>query len=312
MRRRHRGVDEVVGLAPGMAVRGAVLLAPGDEPRAAARIAHAWHAAGAPHRLTFPQTDVDDPFPALVRDAWPTPVRPAVRWGAPRAVPVMDMRGRGYDEWLVSKSSNFRQRVRREGRRMEAKGATFRLAETPDDLDWALGEFHRLHAAKWGARSPLSSAEGLEMMRRAAAAMGPGRMRVHVIQVDDRAVSVQVFVAHGGELIYWNGGWDPEWAAHSPALVGIVAALEDGFARGDRRLDLGEDDTYDYKKRIADGDAPVATVVLTPRGVKYPAALAVTAPERVAPLVRKAARAAVRHPRGPWELARRLRRRGAS
>jgi CelD/BcsL family acetyltransferase involved in cellulose biosynthesis len=128
------------------------------------------------------------------------------------------------------------------------------------------------------------------MMREAARAMGPERFRVHVIEVDGAAVSVQVFIAAGGELIYWNGGWDPDWAQHSPALTGIVAALEDGFARGATRLDLGEDDSYDYKTRIADGDDPVQRAVLTPRGRRYPAALALSAPAHA----RRAARWAFR------------------
>lgn len=280
IRMRSGRIDEVVGLAPGMSVRGAVLLHPDDPPAAAAVLAHAFHDAGSPHRYRWPQVARDDDFPALLRDAWPTTLRPGLEYGAWMPVPTMQMPDDGFEAWSASKSSNFRQRIRREGRRMEAKGATMRLVEDPADMDAALAEFHRLHAAKWGARSPLSSVAGDRMMRAAAEALGAQGMRIHLIEVDGAAVSVQVFITRGGELIYWNGGWDPEWAQHSPALVGIVAALEDGFARGDHRLDLGEDDSYDYKTRIADGGYEVTTVTLAPRGPRYLATMAYTAPQR--------------------------------
>ncbi|HWH14515.1 MAG TPA: GNAT family N-acetyltransferase [Miltoncostaeaceae bacterium] len=300
MRLRTGRMDELVGLAPAMAVRGVALAAPGVEAPAAALLARAITSDAAVHRLRLEQVATDDPLPGLLQQAWPGLLRPELRRGAPSPVPVMGMDGMDYEGWLAAKSSNFRQRVRRERRRMEARGAELRMATAPAEVERALEAFAALHGARWGDRSPLSGPGGHEMMRRAAAALGPDRFRAHVIEAEGRAVSVQLFVAAGGELIYWNGGWDPDWAQHSPALVGIVAALEDGFARGERRLDLGEDDSYDYKQRLADGDAPVQRITLTPRGRRYPAALAADAPR----LGRALARRAVA--RVPADLRRRL------
>lgn len=288
MRVRDGLLDELVGLAPGMAVRGVGLLAPGMEAPAAAVLARALASLPPAHRLRLEQVGVADPLPALLHEAWPGLLRPGLERGAPSAVPVMAMEGLDYEGWLAAKSSNFRQRVRRERRRMEGRGATLAMPGDREGIDRALDAFTRLHGAKWGERSPLSGTAGDAMMREAARALGPDRFRVHVIEAEGAGVSVQLFVAAGGELVYWNGGWDPDWAQHSPALVGIVAALEDGFARGERRLDLGEDDSYDYKIRLADGDAPVQRVVLTPRGRRYPGALAATAPVRGRRLARRA------------------------
>lgn len=308
MRVRTGWMDELVGLAPGMAVRGVALAAPGSEAVVAALVARALAGETPPHRVRLEQVDLRDPFPGLLAAAWPGAMRPVVEHGEPSPVPTLVMAGQDYDGWLASKSGNFRQRTRREGRRMEARGATMRIAEDREDLQWALGEFHRLHASKWADRSALASDAGLGMMRAAAEALGPERMRVHVIEADGAAVSVQVFVTAGGELIYWNGGWNPDWAQHSPAHVGIVAALEDGFARGDLRLDLGEDDSYDYKTRIANGSDPVWRVLLYPRGPRYVQALALTAPQRA----RRTARGLVgRLPEGVSARLRRLARRDA-
>jgi len=308
MRVRTGRLDELVGLAPAMAVRGVGLTAPGAEAPAAALLARALASDAPAHRLRLEQVALDDPLPGLLRDAWPGLLRPEIHRGAPSPVPVMRMQGLDYEGWLAAKSSNFRQRVRRERRRMEGRGATLRMVTAPGDVAEALDAFTRLHGAKWGARSPLSGPEGHAMMRDAAAALGHDRFRMHVIEAGGHAVSVQLFVAAGGELIYWNGGWDPDWAQHSPALVGIVAALEDGFARGEVRLDLGEDDSYDYKVRLADGDDPVQRVTLVPRGARYGGALAATAPARARALAR---RGAARLPPGVRARAARLRDRAA-
>lgn len=294
MRVRSGRLVELVALAPSLSGRGVALAEPGRAPLVAALAARALATDGA-HRLRFERIDVDDPFPGLLRAAWPGLVRPEVEEGPPLAVPTLDMAGMDFDAWLASKSSNFRQRVRRERRRMEGRGAVLRFAVDPADREWALAQFHRLHAAKWAERSVLASDGGHRMMLEAAGALGPDRFRIHVIESGGAAVSVQLFVAAGRELIYWNGGWDPDWAQHSPALTGIVAALEDGFARGETRLDLGEDDSYDYKTRIADGDRPVRRVVLTPRGRRYPGAVLATAPARA----KRLAKAAVGHAPAP-------------
>lgn len=290
MRIRSGRLSELVALAPALSGRGVALARPGREPLVAAMAARLLAAEPA-HRLRFERIDIDDPWPDLLRDAWPGLARPEMERGPAMPVPTLDMSGMDFDGWLASKSSNFRQRVRRERRRMEGRGATLRMAAEPADRAWALDEFHRLHAARWADRSVLASDGGHRMMQEAADRLGPDRFRIHVIECRGEAVSVQLFVAAGRELIYWNGGWDPDWAQHSPALTGIVAALEDGFARGETRLDLGEDDSYDYKTRIADGDHPVRRVVITPRGRRYPAAVAASAPARG----KRAARALLSH-----------------
>lgn len=307
MRTRTRGLDELVGLADGMSVRGPVVYAPGAARLSAALVARALAGETPPHLIRIGQVDLDDPWPEHLRAAWPSALPATLARGPASPVPVLAMAGLDHETWLASKSGNFRQRTRREVRRMEARGARLGFVTDPAGMDRALAEFHRLHAARWGDRSVLASPAGLQMMRSAAAALGPDRFRVHLIEVDGAAVSVQIFVAAGGELVYWNGGWDPDWAQHSPALTGIVAALQDGFARGDRRLDLGEDDSYDYKTRIADGDAPVAGVTITPRGPRYAGTLVLTAPRRARRLAR---RGADRLPDDVRERVRRLARRG--
>jgi CelD/BcsL family acetyltransferase involved in cellulose biosynthesis len=60
-----------------------------------------------------------------------------------------------------------------------------------------------------------------------------------------------------------------EHAAVKPTMLTILAALEDGIARGERRLDLGAG-THPYKLRFADGDDPLAWGGLIVRNARWP------------------------------------------
>jgi CelD/BcsL family acetyltransferase involved in cellulose biosynthesis len=99
--------------------------------------------------------------------------------------------------------------------------------------------------------------------------LGPaGRFRLWRIEVDGEPVCVQLFLVAGGQLTYWGGGFDPAWGDVQPAQLSILAAVEDAFARGERRIDFGGGDQR-YKWRFADRDEPVAWVSLFPRNRRY-------------------------------------------
>jgi CelD/BcsL family acetyltransferase involved in cellulose biosynthesis len=301
---------ELVGLAPYMArhegglaqyrplgsedmgIRNEPLVVAGRELPVARAIAAALAGARpAPGAVHLSQIDVDSPWPLMLARAWPglfTPRRERVR-EAP--APTLHLGAASYEDWLASKSSNFRQRLRRDQRKLAERGARTGMARSPEELTDALDAFHRLHAARWGDESPLAGPAGHRMMLDAGRALLPGeRFRVWSIVLDGTYLTVQIFVAAGGEVTYWNGGWDPEWSSFSPAILGIAAGLEDAFARGERRVDFGEGEHH-YKTRFADRDEPIAWTRILPRDRRYPRTLLVTAPARA----KRAARAGVAH-----------------
>jgi CelD/BcsL family acetyltransferase involved in cellulose biosynthesis len=82
---------------------------------------------------------------------------------------------------------------------------------------------------------------------------------------------VQVFVAAGGEVANWNGGWDERHARVQPPLLALLAAMDDAAARGEHRIDMGGGDDH-YKQRFADDSLAleIASTVLLPAGVRTP------------------------------------------
>jgi CelD/BcsL family acetyltransferase involved in cellulose biosynthesis len=68
-----------------------------------------------------------------------------------------------------------------------------------------------------------------------------------------------------------------EHASLKPTMLTILAALEDGIARGEQRLDLGAGE-HPYKMRFADGNDPLAWGGLVVRNRRWPRTWAELAP----------------------------------
>ena len=291
-----------------MGIRNVPLAAEGRElPVARAVTAALAGASPRPSVVHLSQADIDSPWPLLLTRAWPGLFAPRRERVREASAPTLHLEAASYEEWLAGKSSNFRQRLRRDTRKLEEKGARTWMARTPAELDEALAVFHRLHGARWGDESPLAAEAGNRMMLDAGhALLASERFRAWTIAVEDTPITVQIFVAAGDEVTYWNGGWDPEWSSFSPAMIGICAGLEDAFARGESRIDFGEGEHH-YKTRLADRDEPIAWTRILPRDIRYPRTLVATAPARA----RHAARGILGHLPAPVrERVERLARRG--
>jgi CelD/BcsL family acetyltransferase involved in cellulose biosynthesis len=253
--------------------------------------------------LEFTRVPADSDWPALLAGSWPGARRPWVRAADSVSAPVVTLDAGTFDEWMGGKSSNFRQQMRRGRRQLEAKGARFRAA-THSDLDRDVEGFVRLHHARWAARGG-SDALGPGAREALAAAgrdlLDSERFRLEAIEIDGELISSHLFLAAGGEASYWLGGFDERLAAQRPAMVSLVAAVEDGLRRGERRLDLGPG-AQEYKHRLANDEDRLHNVTLAPRSRRYAAA-------RLALALRDARRELMRRipPDGRRRLGRRLR-----
>jgi CelD/BcsL family acetyltransferase involved in cellulose biosynthesis len=172
--------------------------------------------------------------------------------------------------WLEGRSNHFRKRLRRLHRQLEAQGGGVYRAE-PGDVPAVLEAMLELHRARWEGRAESGLMKpGLgELLREAAELLGPDRLRLWVVGIEGVPVSVQLFLAAGVEVKYWNGGWSEQYAELQPTMLTIIAAIEDAIARGERRLDLGAG-THPYKMRFADGDDPLAWEGLIVRNRRWP------------------------------------------
>ena len=220
------------------------------------------------------------PWAATLRNAWPGWLRPVLRQYLIMGAPTISLGDESYEAWLAGKSSNFRSQMRRVGRQFDAAGGHARMS-THETLRADIDTFMRLHTERWedlGESGLVAIADRVPAMLEAAAAelLDGGRLRIWMLEVDGEPISAQLFVAAAGEVAYVNGGWDERFARLKPAMLGILCAIEDAFARGERRIDLGAGE-QPYKLRFSDGNDPVAWSILMTPGAHLPLTRARTA-----------------------------------
>jgi CelD/BcsL family acetyltransferase involved in cellulose biosynthesis len=143
--------------------------------------------------------------------------------------------------------------MRRMRRKLESGGGSVLMPRDRAEVGDGLAALLALHRERWIGRgeSGLARRGVPELLSDAAAALGPERLRLWVAEIDGEPISVQLFLAAGREIKYWNGGWAEAHAALKPSMLTILAAIEDAIGRGERRMDLGVG-THEYKLRFTD------------------------------------------------------------
>lgn len=258
--------------------------APGREDEAAPLIASALAGADpAPGLIAFEGTPEEPGWPARLARAWPSGGEAALYRDVARPAPFLVLAGRSYEEWLGSQSRNFRQQMGRARRRLEAKGARFVMAGTPAEAEAGLGAFARLHHGRWterGGSAVLTTRVESMLAAASRGLVGSGRFRLWSIQIGERVISSHLFLAAGGEVAYWLGGFDDDYAAERPALLTLLAAVEHAWSAGDRRVDFGGGG-QPYKYRFAESDEPLEWTYLIPPGPRSLAARFELLPRRM-------------------------------
>src|SRR5207249_4272265 len=140
----------------------------------------------------------------------------------------------------------------------------------PSSVADGVRSFARLHRSRWDPRGGSAVLNpGVERMLEAAApALGPSRLRLHLTLLDGRPISAHVFVAAGGEVSYWLGGFDDSVAREHPSMLTLLAALEGAWDHGDARFDFGGG-AQPYKFRFAEDQDILRWVTLVPRDGRY-------------------------------------------
>ncbi|HZV73094.1 MAG TPA: GNAT family N-acetyltransferase [Conexibacter sp.] len=223
-----------------------------------------------PDALLFEGIAVDGQWQTALRERWPGPLRPPLWRTHVDGSPFVSLREQSFEAWMAAKSSNFRQQMRRLRRRFAQAGGVSRLATRATLADDAAA-FVRLHASRWDGRGHSNLVDLGE--RFAATIVDAGerllddeRLALRVLELDGEPICAQLFIEAGGTVLFVNGGWDERHAALKPSLLCLLDAVEDAFAQGRGRLDLGVGE-QSYKRRFADGDAPLEwALLLAPTG----------------------------------------------
>lgn len=264
-------------------VPGVSLLAlPGREWDSAEAIAQAL-ASASPRAdmIALEGAPVASHWPQALAHGWPGKVAPRPVQYLVQNSPVLSLAGGSFDAWLKGKNSSYRAEIRRRRRRFAEAGGSTRVT-THGTLREDIASFLRLHKDRWEGRgeSSIVAVEdqlGLLLLDVAAELLDDGQFRMTMLEIAGQPVAAQLATAAGGAVMFLNGGWDERYSKLSPSVLCKLAMLEDAFARGDRRVNLGPGDQSN-KLRMAEGNDPVAWTILVLPGSRLPLTYVRTVP----------------------------------
>lgn len=233
-----------------------------------------------PQVLSFEGIAQDSPWPGLLADAWPRRGRTRiVKTGAAAAL-ALDLSQTDFDGWFGSKSSHFRQRLRKRRKMAFARNGAYRLAD-PTTAVVDIESFIRLHVSRWedrGGSRAVPPGVAAALREAGPKLVASGRLRIWSLDLNEETISSSLIFRAGTEVGYWLSGFSTEHSELEPSKISILHVIEDAFALGADRLDLGEG-AFEYKRRFADSEETLVRLAVVPPSRRLPqVALALAIP----------------------------------
>lgn len=184
------------------------------------------------------------------------------------SLPYIPMRGSTWQDYLASRSRNFRSQAGRRRRNLErGHEVRFRRSEDPSHIEADMDTFFELHDARWAVRSGSSLAG--ERPRAfhldfARAAQARGWLRLWFLEIDGVPAAAWYGWRVGGRYAYYSAGFSEEWAEAGVGGLLLGHTIESAFSEAAEEYDmlLGDEP---YKLRFASAERRVQTVALAPR-----------------------------------------------
>jgi CelD/BcsL family acetyltransferase involved in cellulose biosynthesis len=190
----------------------------------------------------------------------------------------IDVRGISWEDYVGTLSRNARSQIGRKLRGLErSHDVRYRRTAQEQELEADMESFFALHEGRWGSRrqtflaSPRARAFHMDF---ALSALRAGWLRLWFLDVDGDSVAAWYGWLIGGRYQYYQAGFDPAWARHSPGLLLLSHTIRSAIEEGADHYDLLIGDEP-YKSRFSTVGRTARTIVLTrPR---HPARLVVVA-----------------------------------
>jgi CelD/BcsL family acetyltransferase involved in cellulose biosynthesis len=193
--------------------------------------------------------------------------------------PVLRCDGMSWDEFLASRSRNFRDQARRRERKLVREtGLSFRLCDDSDRLPADMDALFRLHSERWGGESSgVFDGRGAAFHREfAAAAFDAGLLRLWLAEIEGETVAAWYGWRFAGSEWYYQAGRDTRFDRYSLGFVllahSVREAMNDGvdayrFLHGGEEYKgrFTEEDTGAESRLI--GSGPAAALVRAAIGV---------------------------------------------
>lgn len=183
-------------------------------------------------------------------------------------LPYLDISGRSWDEYLASRSRNFRSQLGRRRRALERDfDVRFTRVEDRGEVEERAKLLFTLHERRWRERGTSSLAS--ERRRRfltefARLALAAGWLRLWFLELDGTPAGGWLGWSVGGRYAYYQAGLDPAYESYSAGFVLLAHTIEEAFAEQSLEYDFLRGDE-EYKRRFTDTSRRASTWVVAPR-----------------------------------------------
>ncbi|MGE5499583.1 MAG: GNAT family N-acetyltransferase [Syntrophothermus sp.] len=167
------------------------------------------------------------------------------------AAPSVRLRD-SFDDYLLKLSPQFRKNIIRAESNLSKTGTLNLRLSSEVTLNSDLNILYELHAKSWGEKnSPgvLSDSSVKKFLQEACRGLLEKKfLRLYSLMFDDKAIaSVITFLSPAG-LLYYIGGYEPEYRKYSPGSLIIYYILQELCGSGTGRFDfLTGRESYKYK-----------------------------------------------------------------
>ena len=178
--------------------------------------------------------------------------------------PVIDLREvSSWDDYLLTRSSNFRQDIRRKERKLRQEhDVSFRLSAEGDRLGEDIETFFALHAERWASESSLNDEAKIAFHRDfAAVAFENGWLRLWFLEIDGEPAAAWYGYRFEGIETYYQAG---RRLGHDDTSLGVILlahTIREALADGVEEYRLGPGGSS-YKYRFTDDDPGLQAVAV--------------------------------------------------
>jgi CelD/BcsL family acetyltransferase involved in cellulose biosynthesis len=179
--------------------------------------------------------------------------------------PTLSFGDMSWEEFLASRSSNFRSQVgKRERRAIRKHGLTYRLADDPGRLAEDMGSLFRLHAARWGGETTgvFEGDRAKFHLDFAAESLRRGWLRLWMAEIDGVPAAAWYGWHFADAEWHYQAGRDPSFERESLGFVLTAHAMREAFRSGARAYHFLAG-AEEYKWRFADQDPGAESRVLS-------------------------------------------------
>lgn len=159
-----------------------------------------------------------------------------------------------WESYRKGLSRNRRETLSRKRRRFEAlPGARMRLVDSPEQLATAFDRLVELHQLRWSERTerpafstPQYRGFHRELMQ---ALLAKGQLRLLALELGGKAIAMLYGMQYKGRFCFFQSGFDPAHAQHSPGDVLMGYAVELAIEQGCEIFDMLKGD-HEYKRHF--------------------------------------------------------------